>query len=55
MASHWFVFWMDVLRTFAIGAADLQNDLDRRKAGHFALTTQRKEADEVKILIRACI
>jgi len=31
-------------------AADLQNDLDRRKPGTSRFTTQRKEADEVKIL-----
>ena len=30
--------------------ADLQHDLDRRKPGQSRFTTQRREADEVKIL-----
>ena len=34
----------------AICAEDLQKDLDRRKPGTSRFTTQRKEADEVKIL-----
>jgi len=34
----------------SLSAADLQNDLDRRKPGTSRFTTQRKEADEVKIL-----
>ncbi|MGD8559937.1 MAG: chorismate synthase [Gammaproteobacteria bacterium] len=33
-----------------LSEADLQNDLDRRKPGQSRHTTQRKEADEVKIL-----
>ena len=33
-----------------ISAADLQRDLDRRKPGTSRFTTQRREADEVKIL-----
>ena len=34
----------------ALGEADLQRDLDRRKPGQSRHTTQRREADEVKIL-----
>ncbi len=34
----------------AISEADLQRDLDRRKPGQSRFTTQRREADEVKIL-----
>lgn len=34
----------------ALSEADLQNDLDRRKPGTSRHTTQRREADEVKIL-----
>lgn len=34
----------------ALSEADLQNDLDRRKPGKTRFVTQRKEADEVKIL-----
>jgi chorismate synthase len=34
----------------ALTEADLQNDLDRRKPGTSRHTTQRREADEVKIL-----
>ena len=34
----------------ALGEADLQGDLDRRKPGQSRHTTQRREADEVKIL-----
>ncbi len=34
----------------ALGEADLQHDLDRRKPGQSRHTTQRREADEVKIL-----
>lgn len=34
----------------AISAEDLQRDLDRRKPGQSRYTTQRREADEVKIL-----
>jgi chorismate synthase len=34
----------------ALSAADLQHDLDRRKPGKSRHTTQRREADEVKIL-----
>ena len=34
----------------ALGAADLQHDLDRRKPGQSRHTTQRREADEVRIL-----
>ncbi len=33
-----------------LSEADLQNDLDRRKPGTSRFTTQRREADEVKIL-----
>jgi len=33
-----------------LGEADLQRDLDRRKPGQSRHTTQRREADEVKIL-----
>jgi chorismate synthase len=33
-----------------LSEADLQHDLDRRKPGKSRFTTQRKEADEVKIL-----
>lgn len=33
-----------------LSAADLQNDLDRRKPGQSRYTTQRREGDEVKIL-----
>jgi chorismate synthase len=33
-----------------LSAADLQNDLDRRKPGQSRFTTQRREADAVKIL-----
>lgn len=33
-----------------LSEADLQPDLDRRKPGQSAFTTQRREADEVKIL-----
>jgi len=35
---------------FEISEADLQIDLDRRKPGQSRYTTQRKEADQVKIL-----
>ncbi len=34
----------------ALGEADLQRDLDRRKPGKSRHTTQRREADEVRIL-----
>ena len=34
----------------ALDAADIQADLDRRKPGQSRFTTQRREADEVKIL-----
>ena len=34
----------------ALSAEDLQRDLDRRKPGQSRFTTQRKEADAVKIL-----
>ncbi len=34
----------------ALSSADLQRDLDRRKPGSSRFTTQRREADEVKIL-----
>ncbi len=34
----------------ALSSADLQPDLDRRKPGSSRFTTQRREADEVKIL-----
>ena len=34
----------------AISLEDLQGDLDRRKPGTSRYTTQRREADEVKIL-----
>ena len=34
----------------ALTEADLQHDLDRRKPGQSRFTTQRREADEVKIL-----
>ncbi|MDP4822331.1 MAG: chorismate synthase, partial [Aestuariivirgaceae bacterium] len=34
----------------ALEAADIQSDLDRRKPGQSRFTTQRREADEVKIL-----
>ena len=34
----------------ALEAADIQRDLDRRKPGQSRFTTQRREADEVKIL-----
>jgi len=34
----------------ALSEADLQNDLDRRKPGQSRHTTQRREADQVKIL-----
>jgi len=33
-----------------LDAADIQSDLDRRKPGQSRFTTQRREADEVKIL-----
>ncbi len=33
-----------------LDVADLQTDLDRRKPGTSRFTTQRKEADEVRIL-----
>ena len=33
-----------------LDAADIQTDLDRRKPGQSRFTTQRREADEVKIL-----
>ncbi|HXZ14923.1 MAG TPA: chorismate synthase [Roseiarcus sp.] len=34
----------------ALSAADIQADLDRRKPGQSRFTTQRREADEIKIL-----
>lgn len=34
----------------ALSEADLQNDLDRRKPGQSRYTTQRREADQVRIL-----
>ncbi|MDG1293172.1 MAG: chorismate synthase, partial [Pseudomonadales bacterium] len=34
----------------SISEADLQVDLDRRKPGQSRFTTQRREADEIKIL-----
>src|SRR5690606_16201687 len=34
----------------ALSEADLQHDLDRRKPGQSRYTTQRREADQVKIL-----
>jgi len=34
----------------SLGSADLQRDLDRRKPGTSRFTTQRREADEVRIL-----
>ena len=34
----------------ALDVADLQRDLDRRKPGQSRYTTQRREADEIKIL-----
>ena len=33
-----------------LDAAEIQSDLDRRKPGQSRFTTQRREADEVKIL-----
>ncbi|MFM8608361.1 MAG: chorismate synthase, partial [Hyphomicrobiales bacterium] len=33
-----------------IDASDIQHDLDRRKPGQSRFTTQRREADDVKIL-----
>ncbi|MEJ6541026.1 MAG: chorismate synthase, partial [Halioglobus sp.] len=34
----------------ALESADMQHDLDRRKPGTSRFTTQRREADEVRIL-----
>src|SRR5881628_39191 len=33
-----------------VSAADIQRELDRRRPGQSALTTQRQEADQVEIL-----
>ena len=50
MGLRWAALLMAARRGLTLSAEDLQKDLDRRRPGTSKYTTQRREADEVKIL-----